>query len=75
MNFAYPFAFQISKYLQGGQSTEEIALENGQGQVVLVFEPVMSGQVDRQRTPSVASKSGQPVAPSPSSRFSFKHRN
>lgn len=66
---------QISRYLQAGRSTEEIHLDNGQGQVVLVFEPVMASQLDGRRTPSIASKSGQPIAPSPSSRFSFKHRN
>ncbi|KAI5453154.1 Tricalbin-2 [Naganishia albida] len=68
-------SLDISRYLQAGRSTEEIHLDNGQGQVVLVFEPVMASQLDGRRTPSIASKSGQPIAPSPSSRFSFKHRN
>jgi hypothetical protein len=67
---------QITHFLQAGPSTGSVELENGQGQVLLQFEPVMGAHMDRHRTPSIASKSSRPVVgSSPSSRFSFKHRN
>ncbi|KAJ9121636.1 hypothetical protein QFC22_002256 [Naganishia vaughanmartiniae] len=68
----------ISPYTrQGAQSSSQVVhLDNSQGFVMLQFDPVAGApQMGRQRTPSINSKSGQPLASSPASKFSFRHRN